>query len=624
MQPPIVQFTSQQLSDYFSGRAKHKAYQTTVDIYNALKVHLQGTEPVKLIQDRRPSEPLDVQEYRKKIYEPITKSTVSKVITSLSKIPRSADWYIHYNVDNMPPGIREGERPEDYFEKNFPYTGSLSTWMFDMALRYYVQDPNGLIAIMPLEWNVPDNEYRRPFPFIFTSDRVYDYVPEKYAVLLSTDKVTFQNSNGVEGKVFYVFTTSTIGRWEQTTQSGDYRQAWEYAHGLDELPVFKTQGVFLEAQDTTFIYESRLSPMIPYLNEAAREYSDLQAGKVQNLHPTPWNYAFMDCGDCAGTGQLMVAGEQTQCQKCKGLGKVVHNSPYGGIVVKQPENGMASNIPMPPGGYIQKDVEIIKVLGESVDKHKYDALAAINMEFLAETPLNQSGTAKEIDRDELNTFVASIATDVVRMMKRIYYFCIEYRYKLAVPDKKTRMELAPRMGDPKRFDLINPNGLVDTIAKAKQAGVSMTLINAYQRQLAASQFTGDTEMGQALQCELALDPFPGYSVDDLMTMLANEGINKEDYVIKCNISVFVKRAIEEYEDKMLCFFEMDYQAQMNIIQGYAQELINKTENLSIEKPNPGMAANEAETPENEPEEEDLEEMATSIAEGAKPAVVPVK
>jgi hypothetical protein len=100
-------------------------------------------------------------------------------------------------------------------------------------------------------------------------------------------------------------------------------------------------------------------------------------------------------------------------------------------------------IPEIPVGYVPKDTEIVKVQDARVKAHLYGALAAVNMEFLAEVPLSESGVAKEVDRDELNNFVNSVAEDVVRMMDNIYRWICDMRYSVVIPDAERRAELLP-------------------------------------------------------------------------------------------------------------------------------------------------------------------------------------
>src|SRR5262245_24995356 len=120
---------------YLTGTKRHRCYKETVDLYDKMRTHADGIVPEKLIHERRPSESLEVLEYRKKIYVPKTKNPISKVVSSLSKIRRSPDWSIKYDPSNIPARIVPEERPEEYTEKNYPEHDSVTNWIFSHLLK---------------------------------------------------------------------------------------------------------------------------------------------------------------------------------------------------------------------------------------------------------------------------------------------------------------------------------------------------------------------------------------------------------------------------------------------------------------------------------------------------------
>jgi len=581
----IDELSVSQLQDYISRNKRHKAYKKTVEIMNRLMVHANGDMPRDLIRQRRPSESENVKAYREKIYVPITKSTVSKIITSLAKIRKSEDWGIKYDATKAPARIPKNETLEAYCEKYFPYFGSLTNWAFNVCLRLYVLDPNALIAVFPLDTLIPENEYLEPFPVIYTSDLVLDFVPDDYAVILSTDKATYTDKGQQfdDGHIYYIFTSTRIQRYEQINVDKDYRLALDYEHGLGFLPVFKTAGLFSQSMDKTFIFESRIDGARPWLDEAVREYSDLQAEVVQHIHSEKWVYASQECAKCNGAGRVLVEGQQvyTDCNACKGQGRYVPTSPYENYVVRAPLVGEQSAI-IPPAGYIQKQVEIVTIQDERINAHLYRALAAINMEFLAQTPLNQSGTAKEVDRDELNNFVSAIAADMVNILNKIYFIIAEYRYMLVAPDADERNGMLPQIPIPQQFDLLSPTYLVEELGKAKNMNLSPVLQNALMLEFAVKKFNNEPKVRDELQLSLSLDPFPGADETDKTVQLQNGGITKEDYIISCNIYQFVRRALDEYTAQNKDFTLLDFETQKKVIQGYVAEIVTNFEKVTTQ------------------------------------------
>ncbi len=552
------------LKPYMQDNKRHKAYSETCKIAQDLRIHSDGENAGDLVSERRPSESEEIKKYRAKIFVAITEPVVSRIITSLSKIRRSSDWSIKYDVSKFSKTIIDGETLQDYCEENYPGYESITKWTFDVLLKNYLVDPNSVLAV--IHEPVSDiTTYKEPIAIIFNSENVYDFVENKFTVLYSTDKCEYKladNSTAYDGDVYYYIDATRVQRWEQTDAKKTMTLKWEYAHNQSKMPAFKLKGLFYKSLDNVNIFKSRINAIIPHLKEAVREYSDLQAGVVQSLHLQKWFYQSQKCSSCGSTGKLIVEGKTITCDKCKGSGYAT-TSPYDNIKIPLPEPGMQP-VSMPPAGYIAMDTKIIEIQDARVDKHKYQALAAINMEFLAETPLNQSGVAKEVDRDELNTFVNSIAEDLISIMDKIYYFINEYRYFTLVHDKNVRKEMLPKIAVPQNYDLLSANYLLQELQAAKTAKINIVSQIALEVEFANKKFNNDPAVRDELKCVLELDPLPGLTDDEKLLRLQNDGIIRDDYVLSANINSFVKKAIEENKD----FLSLNHIGKREFLQKY--------------------------------------------------------
>ena len=571
---PIVA-TPELIKNYATNKIKYKAYQKANELYEDIRVHAEGDMPKDVIEERRPSESERIKEYREKIYVPITEPTVSKVITSLSKIRRSQDWSIDYDPNNVPKIVsgRPDETLQYYCEKNYPYFKSLTNWTFSVLLKAMLIDANAVEAIWPINLNLPTTtDFYKPFTTIFHSDQVLDFAMDDYAVLLSTDTYIYQDiqQNYREGCVIYVIDTVYIQRWHQVDTDGTMRIAWSWPHELGYAPFRKVGGVFYKAYDNIFIYKSRIQGMVPRLKEAARIYSDLQAEIVQHVHSDKWLYSQTECRHCNGRG-YPEGHKERECSTCHGVG-YVSTSPYTNIVLRPPNNveGQAP-IPTPPAGYIQKSDVALMVdrIDSQVKDQLREALSAINMEFLAQAPLNQSGTAKEVDKDELNNFVHSVAEDIVAALDWTYMVINEYRYKDLVPDMQTRRSMLPEIPVPEKFDLLSSTLLLDDLAKAKQNGINPVILNELQIEYAGKKFYNDPKVKDELEAIFELDPFPNISDEDKMVRMSNDGITLIDYIISSNIQQFIRRAMEEDEH----FASKTMAERKDVIKQYAEEVI---------------------------------------------------
>ena len=577
---PKLEFTQKELSRYFSGSYKHKSYVETVKMANDMRIHAEGIYPKEMIEERRPSESLAVKNYREKIWKPITKEIFSKVITELNKIRRSSDWAIKYDDGKVPNKIADGESMKDYCESKYPFFGSVTNWVFKVLLSAYCKDANSIIAVMPkIDSLLPLNEYCNPFSHVVLSENVIDFVHNDYLVFKSTDKVIYRNGD-IEsfGDVYFIITTEKIQKWDQADGTKKFNLSYEFEHNIGILPAFRVEGLYKKAMDDTFIFESRLSSMIPRLDEALREYGDLQAEVVQHIFSQKWEIIGDDCGRCKGKGKVKGVGfnaSETVCSECEGSG-MKSRGPYSSMQLRAPMAG-ESNLPIPPAGYIQKDVEIVKIQDERIDKHIFKALSAINMEYLAETPLNESGKAKEVDKDSLNNFVHSIAEDLVSTMDKIYYFICEYRYKEVVQDN-LRKEFLPYISVPEKFDLLSSTYLEDQLEKLKKGQGNPFIITQVEKDYVNKKFEGDNLTKRKVLLGIELDPLTGLSDDDKMTRLSNKGITLETYVISCNIQEYIARAVDDKGDS---FYAMITKDQKGLLSEYAKEQIDSNSTAAI-------------------------------------------
>lgn len=565
------------LKEYFNENKRHKAYVQTNQIMNKLKVHADGEFPEDLIGKRRPNEDDKCYEYRKEIYEAVTESALTRILNYLSLIRKSRDWHLLFNKNNVPPVIsaRDEETLQFYIEEGFPYFESMTNWMFDVCLKEYLIDPNGVVAVLPTIPVIENGEFQKPFTFIFNSNQVLEFKPDDFGIFLSTDKAEYKDKAETyyDGKIYYVVNGTFVQKWSQINASGDTQLSWEYKHNLNRLPAFKLGGIVHKAMDTTYIYKSRINAIVPFLNEAAREYNDMQIEVVSHVHSDKWVYQSTECPQCTGTGlesqYNCPDGEPCPpkfCEKCNGS-RYISTSPFSHMVVTPPGLGQNS-IPLPPAGYILKPTEMVKIQDERIEKHFYRAFSTIELQNLSKTPMNESGVSKEVDRDQQNIFVNSVAEGLVRIMDKATDIINDYRYMVIVPDKSKRKDMLPNINVPEKFDLLSSSYLIKELTSARTANVNPLIIRNMEIELAGKQFSSNPELKAELQLVLDLDPLFGLTDDQKMTRLSNKGITQLDYIISCNINQIVKKAIEANKE----FPNLPRSKQNEILLQLAEEL----------------------------------------------------
>lgn len=573
---PKLIFTKSELKAYFKDKVKHAFYNDMVNHAESMRVHTDGVFPKHLIEDRRPNEPLEVQQYRKDIFIPKTKPVVHKVIASLSKIRRSTDWNIvHQKNLDLIAKINEDETLEKYCELNFPYFGSLTNWAFQMLLKKYADDPNALVFVTPLEVDINAGDHLKPYPIIFESCDTIEFVQDDFAVLINPLGSTYTvRGTQFKGDSFFIVTTQNTLRFDQINNKGDLVIGLNYPHGLGVLPVFRIGAIVIKSNGNNYYHESRLSPMLPELDEALREYSDLQAAKVQHIYPERYEFTNTPCKDCKGTGKIQKIVNNMPCTEscttCNGRAYVVAG-PYSKMIITPSTNVQQGQIPNPPAGYITKDVEVVRVQDEGVEAHIYSALSALNFQFLAQTPLNQSGTAKEVDKDELNNTVNAVAEDIVRNMDNIYLLSALYRYNTLYTEQEIKENIVPRVNVPERYDLLSSKHLEEELQSAKSSDINPLIKNELEIAYAGKKFPTNPEVKERLQLIFTLDPLSNVTDDEKIGRLSSKGITLETYIISSNIVEFVQRAVAEDND----FAKRTLEEQKEKMKEYAKEQIDE-------------------------------------------------
>ena len=326
------------------------------------------------------------------------------------------------------------------------------------------------------------------------------------------------------------------------------------------------------------LFESHIQPIVPRLNEAAREYNDMQAEVVQHIFSEKWEFATQKCEEVFGpmtgvsTGKVKTGNgkRMVTCTKSE-WHRVDWHGPFRKMVLRPAREQMGeSTTPVPPAGYIQKQIDIVQLQDARIDKHIYKALSAINMQFLAQSPLNQSGTAKEVDKDELNNFIYAIAEDMVKTLDKIYDFINEFRYLKIIPAPKLRAQQLPVIPVPEKFDILSTSYLVDEMQKCHDSKVSSVILTAYEIDFCNKKFYTNPEVRDELEAIFKLDPLPATNDDEKFVRKQGGGITDIDYVISCNISRFVRQALFEDEN----FYTRPWDQQRAKMEEYAQKVID--------------------------------------------------
>lgn len=527
--------------------------------YQNFKYYSDDVYPEKLIDERRPNENQMVKEYREKTYQPVFQEVFDRVLNTLSKIHRADDFFIKYPDQSQFTKIAKGESLEDYLERDFKGKQSIMNYTFSTMLKQYLIDANGICVIwgaQPINEDGTANEtqYIEPHPYIINTDKII-YFNEGESFVYKGNK----------NREIYSIDKDKWAKWKQD-KKGNWYLDKEIANLSNEPCFFRLGGVVENTEDLGTEYQSRLKAMLPWLNTATVEFSDLQAEIVMHIHSQQWIYQSEECGSCQGTGSIIKDQQKVPCTNKNCKGGYVSFSPYEPLRIRPAKLNIGEQAaPTPPMGYVQKNTEIAKLQDERINNHRYRSLAAINMQFLEVVPASVSGVSKAYDRDEANNVFYSVAKDLGRIIEFSAYYVAVWRYN-TLYDIETIKSMCPIVIVPNTFDILSSDYLVQEIKSAKDSGLNDAVLSEMEIEFIKKRWANDPMLQRIKIDAMKLDPASGKSEEDKALMFANNTMTKQDQILSTYIYDFIERAYENEKD----FGMRTRDEKLKVLVGYAE------------------------------------------------------
>ena len=528
------------LGDLVDANVTHINYETNVEQAMEMGVHLKGDKPVHLLEAYRPNEPPEVRNYRISIYEPITQGQGKRIVNVLSKIQKSSNYTIKYPEQK---NVSEQENLETYSTKDYPFFGSVEDWAFNVALQQDLCDANSLVVVMPLA--IPDEEtsFLKPFTFIYRSDQVIDFGLNYYTILLDEKNII----DGVSLDIWMIVTDSQIFKVISTDPKDKTKLAIEMLYEFDfgEVPAYIMKGDY--RKDTIpFAYDSFVSGIIPFWNKAIRLDSDMDAQFNQHLFLERVEIETECDGGCSKSVEKqvhvrLVNDKEVICDRCTGSGFINGRGPYGVTTVRKDAFDDPNGSSQFPGvQYIDKPIDIVELTEKKIETLISQGFQSINMDIIDKVGANQSGVAKTIDKDELNSFITKVSDNLFdNILHNTYKFISLWRYSV-VNDV-----VMPTINKPTTFNAVGETMLVEEIKTISDAGLDTT---QYEMDLIDRRYPNDKEKQKYNKNVISLDPLSGKTEEEKVDIKLSGGVTTEQYIISSNIRGFILDAIEANED----------------------------------------------------------------------------
>jgi hypothetical protein len=538
----------------------------------------------RLIWSRRPGEDNEIKAYRANTWKPVTKVPISKVMNVLSKINKASDFAIDFSKSEPSAKLSEENSLYEYIVNEYPEYHSVEHHVFGYLLRELIaSDPNTLIAIKPLE-QYDNTELPKPFIYTYGSHQQICYESGEYAITKCDCEYEWIDSQGNEreSKIYEIWTPYAIYSAYKTDDAYLLIPEKTIIHNFGKLPIWRPRGRVKKMYEQTPICLSFIDEMLPSLDKAAGELSDMDAEVVQHIYSTMWYFAGSSCSFCNGVGKVTKDGNAVVCSKCDGQG-VMAKSPYQDIVLRQPRNKTleGESLPTPPAGYVEKSTEIVKLQAERIKDHIDAAMSAVNMDYLNKVGASQSGIAKRYDRDEAYDFIYPISFYIIeQVLKPSIYWINKWRYSAVITEEMELKKQLPSVKVPEQFEILTSDMIADEIKTLRDGKIDPTIVMEKEIQYANKTFGDDKYTLQKLILSKKLNPFPTMSEQEKQDALLTNSVSKFD-VVK---SIYLTAIIEELsiEDREL-FMSDDITAINEAIDKMVSEKIDKISKESAAK-----------------------------------------
>lgn len=281
-------------------------------------------------------------------------------------------------------------------------------------------------------------------------------------------------------------------------------------------------------------FESILADSLPHIKSAQGIQSDIEVERNFHVSSQEWRYSQKRCPDSIAVGgkcddgKLFLTdssgiptGKTVACPTCKGTGHDVSGSGLGYIIVSAPQatslsdEGRPTNLPTPPGGFIPRSIDPLKEFVLEYEREKKQAYETINMQFLMETPIDQSGTAKRVDREEL------YRTLIVEGV----HLCNLFAFQMLCTAYQRRQEgETPTVLAPVRLSIENSELTRAELEQAVGKGFDLNLRKPLEKKLIEYQAGKDSDYYMRYELRERLDDFADLSFEEKLFLLSSARI----------------------------------------------------------------------------------------------------
>lgn len=499
-----------------------------VELSDRVAVHCEiGKFPEKLFITRAPNQTTQEFDYIKANHKTVSFPVWVKYLGVLNRIWADQNWSIHW------PDASDSER--DYIYKEIPFYGSTENFFKTLITPIKGKDANAVMVVKPYEIPVlvddegepvldADNDLQidptaKPitYPVIYPSIRVIKFVKDRYALVELTERsqILVGKEKKYEGRVYELYDENRIIRIVQVGKQDkpEFKSSVYWTHNLGYLPVWEMQGVPIEFEDR-ILWQPPFMAAVESLDLMLLDNSYLITQKAAHAYQQKWEVSNTcehvddQWGMCV-SGYLGTGEDRHKCAGCNGTGKQ-RPSILGVYQVAAPDanNPSIGNVPIPPFGWVAPNPEILMFLVDELKRHLDDAESILNLKSSdSNAKGDETALGKQIDREELFSFLLSVANQTFELFVNCNKAVIEMRF-----GKGAKL---PDVSSPKNFTLRTEQDITEEIVSAKEGGAPDSVIRNLLLEWVSIRFNDGGKVMKITEIAFAADKLATLSSSEI-------------------------------------------------------------------------------------------------------------
>lgn len=532
----------------------HAGYAETKKIEEEIEA-VFGEKYPKFLDKNRPKEKTAHKLYRREIYRNVVQQFRTKVLSMVNTIYQNDDFNVTF------PNGQETNTLKDYTENGMFSNETLVEWFFAEWAKYYIDDPNAVVAPVLKKFVSNDTQFQEPKLMIVESEGVIQ-LNDEICVLRGDEKtwISVDDKKVKCGRNLYFYDKDSfvickqkakksskdnitnydweiIGQSLVMTEQGDVASFMPFLHNCGKIPALKLGRILGEKIDGEVqIYKSEVSDAIPFLKGILQRASDKEIELLLHIHSVEYYYTTKKQCNAPGCKNGYIDRNNSEdpngiptkvkCGNCDNQGFPINGIEY--IVITLPEAGgldsKQQQLPSgPPAGFVPRNIETVREIRAEILDEWEKAWGTINAQWIMKSPNVASGISKDYDRQEYSKREAEISLHIKKHLSNEYRWTGAIRYGLS----QNVDSILPVVNVPTdNFNLFTQEEALDEYTKAIEKGMNGILTSNLAVIYSGKKFGQKSDITKRLELFTKIDPFLSISGKDkersLMQMLFDQ------------------------------------------------------------------------------------------------------